>query len=89
MNLAHSQRNSFLGFFPRENAHFGLWREHRAIHCGGKRVRGDVVWQHQNRVLTTAHEIARNGKEEVRVGFEHLGHKFVGGLQRNLGPLRD
>ena len=32
MNLAHGQWDSLLGFFPREDAHLGLWREHRALH---------------------------------------------------------
>src|SRR5579871_4496655 len=30
-NLAHRQRDSLLGFFPREHAHFSIGREHRAL----------------------------------------------------------
>jgi predicted permease len=35
MNLAHRQRDSLLRFLPREDAHFALWREHRALHGDG------------------------------------------------------
>src|SRR5438445_5886467 len=48
MNLAHRQGDSLLGFFPREHAHFGLWREHRALHGDGVWVRGDLVRQDQD-----------------------------------------
>src|SRR5262245_31266089 len=61
MNLAHRQRDSFLGFLPREHAHFGLWREHRTLHGDGVRVRGDLVRKNQDWVLATTHEIARHG----------------------------
>ncbi len=47
MNLTHRQRDSVLGFFPREHAHFGLWREHRALHGDGVGVRRDLVRQDQ------------------------------------------
>src|SRR5439155_16183341 len=49
MNLAHRERNSLLGFFPRENAHFSLWGEHRALHGDGVWVRRDLVGQDQDR----------------------------------------
>src|SRR5215831_5424026 len=89
MNLAHRQGNSFLGFFPGEDAHLGLWREHRALHGDGVWVRGNLVRENQDRVLATMDEIACHGEDEVRVGFEHPGHKLVGGLQCDLGPLRN
>ena len=50
-------------------------------------VGGDVVRQDQDRVLATTHEIACHGEDEVGVRFEHLGHKLVGRLHRDLGPL--
>src|SRR5579872_5191924 len=87
MDLAHRQRDSLLGFFPREYAHFRLWREHRALHSDGVWVRGDLVRQDQNRVLTSPDEIACHGEDEVGVGFEHPGHKLVGRLDLDLGPL--
>src|SRR6476661_2080835 len=67
MNLAHRQGDSLFGFFPGEDAHFGLWREHRALHGDGVGVRGDLVRQHQDWVLATAHEIACHGEDEVGV----------------------
>ena len=88
MGLAHCQRNPLFGLFPGEDAHFGIRREHRALHGGGVGVRRDIVRQDQDRVLATTHEIACHGEDEVGIGFEHLGHKLVGRLQRNLGPLR-
>ena len=45
MNLAQRQRDSLLGFFPREQAHFGLGREHGALHGDGVGVRRDLVGQ--------------------------------------------
>ena len=75
MNLAHRQGNSFLGFFPGEDAHLGFWREHRALHGDGVWVRRDVVRQDQDRVLTTTDEIVCHGEDEIGVGFEHLGHE--------------
>src|SRR5579872_2168210 len=87
MNLAHRQGDSLLRLFPREDAYFGFRREHRALHGDGVGVRGDLVRQDQNWVLATTHEIARHGKEEVRVSFKHFGHELVGRLQRDLGSL--
>src|SRR2546422_9763034 len=88
MNLAHREGNSLLGFFPGEDAHLCLWREHRALHGDGIWVRGDLVRQDQDRVLATPHEIACHGEHEVGVGLEHLGDELVGRLQRDLGPFR-
>src|SRR5207342_3861155 len=48
MNLAHCQGNSLPGFLPGEHAHFGSWREHRALHRDRIGVRGDFVWEHQD-----------------------------------------
>jgi hypothetical protein len=87
MNLANRQRDSILRFFPREQAHFGLGREHRALHGDGVWVRGHLVRQHQDWILATPHEIARDGKHEVGIRFEHISHKLVGCLQRDLGAL--
>ena len=89
MNLAHCQGDSLLGFFPREHAHFGLWREHRALDGDGVWVRGNLVRQDQDGVLATPYEIAGHGEDEVGIGFEHPGYKLVGRLQRDLGPLSD
>jgi hypothetical protein len=41
--LAHRQRESLLGFFPREDAHFGFRGQHGALHRDRVRVRGDLV----------------------------------------------
>src|SRR5678815_4357637 len=89
MNLAHGQWYSLLGLLPREDAHFALRREHRALHGDGQWVRGDVVRQDQYRVLATPNEIAGHGEEEVGVGFEHPGHELIGRLHRDLGSLRN
>src|SRR5580700_9056446 len=35
MDVAHGQGNPLLRFFPGEHAHFGLRREHRALHGDG------------------------------------------------------
>src|SRR6202167_4727266 len=70
MNLAHREWDSLLRFFPREQAHFGLGREHGALHGDGVRVRGDLVGQDQDWVLATTHEIACDGEEEVGIGCE-------------------
>jgi hypothetical protein len=72
MNLAHRQGDSLLGFFPREHAHFGLGREHRALDGDGVGVRGDFVRQDQDWVLATPHEIACHGEDEIGVGFDEL-----------------
>ena len=40
--LVHRQGNPLLGLFPRENAHFGLRREHRGVHCDCVRMRRDI-----------------------------------------------
>src|SRR2546426_8000381 len=53
MDLAHRQGNPLFGFFPREHAHFGFRREHRALHSDGVRVGRDIVRQDQNRGLAT------------------------------------
>jgi len=45
MNLAHRQRDSILGFLPREQAHLGLGREHGTFHGDGVGVGGDLVRQ--------------------------------------------
>src|SRR5579859_5045216 len=58
MYLAHRQRNSFLGLLPREDAHFGLRREHRGLHGHGVWMRRDIVRQDQYGRLAIAHEIA-------------------------------
>src|SRR6266700_7229138 len=81
MNLANRQGNPLFGLFPGEDAHFGFRREHRALDGDGVWVRGDLVRQHQDRVLATTHEIACHGEDKVRVGFEHPNRKLFGGLQ--------
>ena len=65
--LAHCQRNSFLGFLPREHAHLGVRRQHRGFHRHRVRVCRDVVRQDEDRRLARAHEIARHGEDEVGV----------------------
>jgi len=87
MDLAHCQGNPLLGLFPGEDANFSFRREHSALHGDGIRVRGDLVRQDQDWVLASTHEITCHGEDEVGVGFEHLGHKLVGRLHRDLGPL--
>jgi hypothetical protein len=87
MNLPHRQGNSVLGFFPRKDAHFGLGREQRALHGDGVGVRGDIARQHQDWIMAITHEIACHGEDEAGVGFEHIGHKLVGRLYRDLGPV--
>src|SRR5215831_12162760 len=87
MNLAHCQGNSLFGFFPREHAHFGFWREHCALQGDRRWVRGHLVWQDQDRVLAITYEIACHREDEVGVGFEHPGHKLIRSLHRDLGPL--
>ena len=49
--LAHRQRNPFLGLLPWVDAHFGLRREHRALHGDGQWMRRDVIRQDQYRRL--------------------------------------
>ena len=58
--LAHRQGNPLLGLLPREYAHFGLRREHRALHDDGVRMRRHVIRQDQYRRPAIAHEIARH-----------------------------
>jgi hypothetical protein len=57
MDVAHRQGNPLFGFFPGEHAHFGVRREHRALHGDGVRVGRGIVRQHQNRGLAPTHEI--------------------------------
>ena len=70
-DLAHCQRNPLLGFFPWENAYFGVWREHRGLHGHGVRMRGYIIRKNQHWRLAIAHEIACHGKDEVRIGAVH------------------
>ena len=76
-NLSHRQGNSLLGLLPREHAHFGVWREHRGLHCDGVRMRRDIIGQDQYGRLAMAHEIACHREDEVGVAAVHLGQKFV------------
>src|SRR5580658_8492363 len=62
MYLAHRQGNPLLGLFPREYAHFGLWREHRGLHGDGVRMRRDIIRQDLYRRLAIANEIACCGE---------------------------
>src|SRR5882672_4197755 len=87
--LAHRQGNPLLGLLPREHAHFGLRREHCALHGDGVWMRRDVIRQDQYGRLAIAHEIARHGEDEVGVGAEHPGHEFLDHLGREIGPALD
>src|SRR5216683_3655318 len=88
-NLAHRQGNPLLGLLPRENAHFGIWREHRRLHGDGVRMRRNVIRQDQHGRLALAHEIASHGEDEVGVGAIHPGQKFVDYLHLYVGPPLD
>src|SRR6202012_24118 len=87
MDLAHGQRNPFFWLFPREDAHFGFRREHRALHGGGEWMSGYVIREDQNRVLAVPHEIPCDCEDEVRIGFEHSGNKLIRHRARDLGTL--
>src|ERR1700687_2673457 len=56
--LAHRQGNPLLGLLPREDAHFGIWREHRGLHGDGVGMRRDIIRQDQDGRLAMANEIA-------------------------------
>ena len=75
------------GFLPREYTHLGFWREHRALHGDGVRMRWDIIRQDQHGCLPIARKIARHRENEVGIGFEHPGHNLVGRAHRNLGRL--
>src|SRR5215813_7263057 len=45
MNLAHCQGNPLWRLLPRENAYFGVWREHRGFHGDNERMRWNIVRQ--------------------------------------------
>src|SRR5262245_51311041 len=85
--LSYSERNSFPGLLPREHAHLGVRREHRAFHGNCVWVRRNFVWQHENRVLARAHELARHGEDEVGIGLEHPDHELLGRLHRDIRTL--
>ena len=87
--LPHRQGNSFLRLLPGENAHFGVWREHRALHGDGIGMGGDFVRQDEDRILAATDELTRHCEDEVWTRFEHPSNKSVGRLLRDLGPLGD
>ena len=87
--LADRKGNSLLGLLPRVDAHFGLWREHRALHGDGVRVRRDVIRQDQYRRLAMAHEIARHSEDEVGIGAVHPGQELFDHLHCDVRPTLD
>src|SRR4051812_2103802 len=66
-NLADGQRNPLLRLLPREHADLRIRREHRGFHRDGVRMRRDVVRENQDGCLARAHEVARDGEDEVGV----------------------
>src|SRR3984957_4457408 len=86
--LAHRQRYPLLGFLPRIDADFGLWRKHRAFHCDGVGMRGDVVWKDEDGRLAAAHKIASYAQDEV-VGAIHFGQKLADRFHGDLRPALD
>src|SRR5580700_5834641 len=89
VDLAHGQWNPFLWLFPREHAHFSLWREHRGLHGDSVRMRRDIIRQNQHRCLAMAHEIARHGEDEVGVVAIHLSQIFFDHPHCDIGPALD
>jgi len=77
MDLTHGQRNACFGLFPREHAYFGFWREHCAFHGDVVRMSRRIIRQDQNWILASSNKVPCDGKNEVWVGTEHSGHKFV------------
>ena len=59
-----------------------------ALDCGDQGMPRGVVRQNENRRLTSLHEVARHGEDEVRVVPEHSGQELVGRLTCDVGaPL--
>jgi len=86
MDLTHRQGNPLLGLLPRVHTHFCLRREHSAFHRHLIWVRRDIVRENQQRILALAHEIARDGVDEVDV-FVHFGAIVISGRRlTSSGP---
>src|SRR5215469_18846986 len=87
--MAHLVDNALpqlLGFPPREDRDFGVWRQGCDIDRGLQRMRRRVVRQDQDRRPAVLDELARHAVEKIGLGPPQAVEILLDRVNRHLGP---